>query len=235
MAAQAADDYPARPVRIVVGFAAGSTADVTARALAPKLGQSLGQQFVVENRIGAGSSIAADAVAHAPKDGYTLFFATVANSINAAMSSKLNFDFARDFAPITLVATVPNILLVHPSTGVRTVEELITAVKLKPGQFSYGSSGVGTANHLWGELFNFMAGTKMVHVPYPGAVQAVAGSAGWPHTDPVRARIDGVAAGARGQAHRARLDAIQRASIAPDLPTMSEAGLKGFDAGVWRG
>src|SRR5215813_3307452 len=171
--AATAEDYPARPVRVVIGFGPGATADITLRTLTPKLGQSLGQQFIVENRTGAGSNLAADFVAHAPKDGYTLLFGTIANTINAAMGQKLNFDFAADFAPTTLTATVPNILVVHPSIGVKSVADLITLARAKPDGLSYGSSGAGTSLHLSAELFNVMTGTRMVHVPYPGSAQAV--------------------------------------------------------------
>src|SRR5262245_24545882 len=136
-AARAVDDYPARPVRIVVGFGPGATIDVTARILAPKLAQifnqqGFNQQFVVENKTGAGSNLAADFVAHAPKDGYTLLVGTIANTINAAMGQKLNHDFAKDFAPIALVATVPNILVVHPSIGAKSGEELVPPARTKP-------------------------------------------------------------------------------------------------------
>ena len=234
-ATAAAQDYPTRPVRIVVGFTAGASADVTARVLAPKLGQSLGQQFVVENRPGAGSNIAADFVAHAPKDGYTLFLATIANTINASLPAKLNFDFVKDFAPIALLASVPNILAVHPSIGVKSVEDLIKLVRSKPGQLSYGSSGVGTAVHLSGELFNVMVGAKMVHVPYPGSAQSV--------TDLIAGRVQVTFAPAStvlphvqsGRLIALATTQLKRASVAPDLPTMSEAGLKGFDTGVWFG
>lgn len=234
-ASAAAEDYPTRPVRIVVGFTAGASADVTARVLAPKLSQALGQQFVVENRPGAGSNIAADIVAHAPKDGYTLFLCTIANAINATLPARLNFDFGKDFAPIALLASVPNILAVHPSLGVKTVQELVALVRAKPGQLSYGSSGVGTAVHLSGELFNVMAGAKMVHVPYPGSAQSV--------TDLIAGRVQVTFAPAStvlphvqsGRLIELATTQLKRASVAPDLPTMSEAGLKGFDTGVWFG
>jgi tripartite-type tricarboxylate transporter receptor subunit TctC len=169
-----ADDYPSRPVRIIVGFGPGASADITARVLAQRFNQKLGQQFVVENRPGAGSSLAAEFVARAPKDGYTLFMATIANTINSAISANLNFDFAKDLAPIALIATVPNILVVHPSLGVNSVRDLIALAKSKPEQITYGSSGVGTLTHVSVELFNSVAGVKFVHVPYPGSAQAVA-------------------------------------------------------------
>ena len=136
-----ADNYPNRPIRVVVGFSAGSGADITARVVGQRMGQILGQQIVVENKTGAGSSLAAEFVARAPKDGYTLLLATIANPINAAMSSNLSFDFPRDFVPIVRLTTTPNILVVHPSVGVKSVKELIELAKSKPDQLSFASSG----------------------------------------------------------------------------------------------
>jgi tripartite-type tricarboxylate transporter receptor subunit TctC len=235
LAAGAADDYPARPVRIVVGFGPGATIDVTARTLAPKLGQTFNQQFVVENKTGAGSNLAADFVAHAPKDGYTLLVGTIANTINAAMGQKMNHDFEKDFAPIALVATVPNILVVHPSIGVKSVDELIKLARAKPDGLSYGSSGAGSALHLSAELFKSMTGTKMVHVPYAGSNQAVA--------DLLTGRVQVMFSPAstvlphvqEGKLTALASTQLKRASVAPDLPTMDEAGLKGFDTSVWSG
>src|SRR5262245_19471145 len=164
-----AQSYPARPVRIIIGFAAGASGDIAARVLAQALSQRFGQQFIVENRSGAGSNIATNFVAHAPNDGYTLLQGTVAYTINPVITPNLGFDFVKDFAPI---ATLPNILVVHPSLGVRTVPELIKLAREKPGQLSFGSAGVGGTSHFTGELFNVMAGTNLVHVPYPGTAQA---------------------------------------------------------------
>jgi len=171
--AAAEGDYPAKPVRIVVGFGPGSAADLTARVVAQRLSKTMGQQFIVENKPGGGSTVAADQVARGPKDGYTLFIGTVANVINAVMQPNLAFDFSKDFAPIVYATSSPNILVVHPSTGVDDVQQLIALLKAKPEQVFYGSSGVGTSPHLSGELFNMMAGTRMVHVPYSGSAQAV--------------------------------------------------------------
>ena len=233
--AQAADDYPTRPVRIVVGFGPGATIDVTARVLAPKLGAAFNQQFVVENKTGAGSNLAADFVAHAAKEGHTLLVGTIANTINAAMGQKLNFDFEKDFAPIALVATVPNILVVHPSIGVKSVDDLIKLARAKPDELSYGSSGAGSALHLSAELFKFMTGTKMVHVPYAGSNQAVA--------DLLTGRVQVMFSPAstvlphvqQGKLIALASTQLKRASVAPDLPTMEQAGLKGFDTSVWSG
>src|SRR5215475_1348222 len=168
-----AQDYPARPVRVVVGFSPGSGADITARVVGQRMGQLLGQQIVVENKTGAGSSLAAEAVARAPKDGYTLLLATIANVINAVVNPNLSFDFRKDFTPVVRLTTTPNILVVHPSVGVKSVKELIDLAKAKPEQLSFASSGVATGTHLAAELFKVMTGVKMVHVPYAGSPQAV--------------------------------------------------------------
>jgi tripartite-type tricarboxylate transporter receptor subunit TctC len=235
-ATAAADgDYPSRPVRIIVGFGPGSAADLTARVVAQRLSRTMGQQFIVENKPGGGSTVAADQVVRGPKDGYTLFMGTVANVINAVMQPNLAFDFSRDLAPIVYTTSSPNILVVHPSTGVNNVKELIALLKAKPEQVFYGSSGVGTSPHLSGELFNMMAGTKMVHVPYSGSAQAV--------TDLLAGRTQVMFSPAStvlqyvesGQLKALASSEAARASVAPDLPTVAEAGLPGFDTSVWFG
>jgi tripartite-type tricarboxylate transporter receptor subunit TctC len=234
-AAVAEADYPSRPVRIVVGFGPGSAADLSARVVAQRLSKTMGQQFFVENKPGGGSTVAADQVARGPKDGYTLFMGTVANVINGVMQPHLAFDFAKDFAPIAYTTSSPNILVVHPSTGVSNVQELIALAKSKPGQVFYGSSGVGTSPHLSGELFNMMAGTKMVHVPYSGSAQAV--------TDLLAGRTQVMFSPAStvlqyvesGQLKALASSERARASAAPNLPTVAEAGLPGFDTSVWFG
>jgi tripartite-type tricarboxylate transporter receptor subunit TctC len=231
VAAQA-DDFPSRPIRLIVGFGPGTGADVTARLVGARMGQTLGQQIVVENRPGGGSSIAAEFVARAPKDGYTLFMGTVANVINAAIKP-LPFDFAKDLAPIGLASQSPNILVVPPSLGVGSVNELIAMAKAKPGQLLFGSSGVGTAPHVSGELFNIMAGVKIVHVPYQGSAQAM--------TDLLASRISMMFSPAStavphiqaGSLKALASTTLKRPSIAPDLPTISEAALPGFDTSVW--
>ena len=228
-AAAQADDYPARPVRIIVGFGPGSTADYSARVVAQKLNLKFGQQFVVESRAGAGSNLAAEFVARAPRDGYTLLMGTVANTINATIS-KLNFDFAKDFAPVALVSTVPNILVAHPSTGFRTVADLVAAAKREP--MTYGSSGVGSALHVYGELLNVAAGIKLTHVPYPGSAQSL--------TDLLAGRISVMFSPAPTvlpHIQSGALTAIAATSprVLPNLPTMTDAGYQGFDAGLWFG
>jgi tripartite-type tricarboxylate transporter receptor subunit TctC len=234
-AVSADEIYPVRPVRIIVGFSAGASADIAARIIARQMGQILGQQFVIENRPGGGSNIATDYVARAPKDGYTLLFGTVANTINTTLSTNLTFDFAKDFAPVALTVTLPNILVVHPSLGVDNVTALINLAKSKPDQIFFGSSGVGTSPHLSGELFNQMAGIKLVHVPYPGSAQAVTDLlAGQVQVmfSPASTVLPQVAA---GKLKALASTELRRTSAAPDLPTMDEAGLPGFDTSVWFG
>jgi tripartite-type tricarboxylate transporter receptor subunit TctC len=233
--AAGAQDYPTRPIRVIVGFGAGSGADITARVVGARMSEILGQPIVVENKTGAGSSIGADYVAHASNDGYTLFLATISQPINAAVTPHLNFDFVKDFSPIVLVSTIPNLLVVNPSLGVKTVQELIALGKAKPDSLSFGSSGVATGTHLAAELFKVLAGVQMVHVPYAGSAQSI--------TDLLAGRIQLVFSPASTVVQHVRdgkLVALattekKRAAIAPDVPTMSEAGLPGFDTGLWFG
>jgi tripartite-type tricarboxylate transporter receptor subunit TctC len=230
-----AQDFPTRPIRVIVGFGAGSGADITARVVGARMSEILGQQIVVENKTGAGSSIGADYVAHAGNDGYTLFLATISQPINAAVTPHLNFDFVKDFAPIVLVSTIPNLLVVNPSLGVKTVQELIALGKAKPDSLSFGSSGVGTGTHLAAELFKVLTGVQMVHVPYAGSAQSI--------TDLLAGRIQLVftpASTVVQHVQAGKLVALattekKRAAIAPDVPTMGEAGLAGFDTGLWFG
>jgi tripartite-type tricarboxylate transporter receptor subunit TctC len=230
-----AQDYPSRPVRLIVGFTPGSAADITARVLAKRMSELLGQQVVVENKPGAGSNLAADYVSHAAKDGYTLLLGTSANLTNAVISPNLGFDFVKDFAPIALATTVPVILVVNPSLGVDSVAELIALAKSKPGQLLYASTGVGAAPHLSGELFNVRAGIQTVHVPYQGSPQAVA--------DLLAGRVSMMfspASAVMPHVQAGKLKALasassKRAGIAPDLPTVAEAGVPDFDTSIWFG
>jgi tripartite-type tricarboxylate transporter receptor subunit TctC len=235
VSAVAQETYPARLVHVIVGLGAGSSTDVTARVITQKMGQILGQSFVVENRAGAGGSIATGFVAHAPRDGYTLLFGSVATTVNVTLLPNAGFDLVRDLAPVALLATVPNILVVHPSLGVHSLDELRALAKSRPNEILFASSGIGTSPHLSAELFNLMAGIKLVHVPYQGSSQAM--------TDLIAGRTSVMfspAPTAISHLHSGTLIAlastqIKRASAAPDLPTMDELGLKGFDTGVWFG
>jgi tripartite-type tricarboxylate transporter receptor subunit TctC len=231
--ALAQSDYPNKPVRIIIGFSPGSVADTPARLLAQKFSAAMGQQFVVENKPGAGSNIAAEFVARAPKDGYTLLMATAAQTINVSISTNLTFDFQKDFASIALVATVPNLLVANPSLGVNNLQELIALARQKPGELVYGSSGIGTTTHIAGELVNVMAGVKLTHVPYSGSSQSM--------TDVLTGRIPLLfvpAAPAMQYVEKGQLKAIAvtqalRSGVAPNVPTMAEAGLPGYDIGLW--
>jgi tripartite-type tricarboxylate transporter receptor subunit TctC len=222
-------------VRVIVGFPAGSAADITARVVGQRIGQLLGQQVVIENKSGAGSNLAAEAVARAPKDGYTLLLGTIANSINAVVKSNLAFDFPKDFMPIIRLTTTPNILVVHPSLGVKSVKELIDLAKAKPDQLLFASSAVATGTHLAAELFKMLTGTKMVHVPYAGNPAAV--------TDLLAGRVQvfySPASTVLVHVRAGKLVALasteaKRTAIAPELPTMAEAGLPGFETGLWFG
>ena len=230
-----AQDYPNRPIRVIVGFPPGTSADITARVVGARMGQILGQQFVVENKPGAGSNIAADLVSRAPKDGYTLLMANISNTILTAGSSNFSYDFQKDFVPIVRLTTVPNVLVVNPSINVKSVAELIALAKAKPDELSFGSSGVATGTHLAGELFKMQTGTKMVHVPYPGSPQSVA--------DLVAGRIQVLFAPAStvlplvrdGKLVALASTEAKRTAAAPELPTMMEAGLPSFETGLWFG
>jgi tripartite-type tricarboxylate transporter receptor subunit TctC len=234
-AALSQSDYPNRPIRLIVGFIPGSAADITARVLGQRMGQILGQQFVIEVKPGAGSSLAAEFVAHSAKDGYTLFIASSANITNAAINPNLPFDMIKDFAPIALINTAAVILVVPPSTGVKSVPELIALARSKPGEVLYASTGVGTAPHLSGELFSMRTGVKLVHVPYQGSPQAA--------TDLLAGRVTMMfspASAVISQVEKGSLRALasaasKRPAILPNLPTMAEAGMPDFDTSIWFG
>jgi tripartite-type tricarboxylate transporter receptor subunit TctC len=230
-----AGDFPSQPLRLIIGFPPGSAADITARLVGAAMSETLGQQVVVESRPGAGSSLAAESVVRAPADGYTLFIGTSSNVTNAAINPNLRFDFAKDFAPITPLTGLPLILAVHPSLGVSSVEELIALAKSKPGELTYATVGPGTVPHLSTELFSVRAHINLVHVPYQGSPPAV--------TDLLAGRVSmmlGVASTIMPHVEAGRLTALasssaKRPHIAPNLPTMVEAGLPDFEAGVWFG
>ena len=229
--AQAA--FPAAPVKVLVGFPPGTAADIATRAVAEQMARQLGQPVVVENRAGAGSNIAAKAVATAAPDGYSLFAVTIANTINASFPGATSVDPLKEFVPVTLIGNVPNVLVVHPSLNVNTLQELVQTAKTK--DLSYGSSGIGTAPHLSGELFSIMTGAKLVHVPYKGSTPAV--------TDLLGGQVQLMFAPASSVLQHVRAGKLKalavtsprRTSIAPDLPTLDELGLKGFETSVWTG
>jgi tripartite-type tricarboxylate transporter receptor subunit TctC len=230
-----AQNYPLRPVRTIVPFAPGGGADIVARGILPRLGESMGQQFVIDNRPGGGTLIGAELAARSAPDGYTLFVGiTGTMAINPSIYRKLPYDPVRDFAPITMMANGPNVLVVHPSLPARSVKELIALARSRPGQMSYGSSGIGGAPHLAGELFKSMARVDMIHVPYKGAAPAT--------TDLLAGHIQIMFAGMGAalphiQAGKLRALAVAsdaRSPALPDAPTIGEF-LKGFAAATWFG
>ena len=236
VAAQApAGNYPTRQIRVIVPFAAGGPTDAIARALGQKLTEAWNQPVIIDNRPGAGGNIGTEIAAKSPADGYTLFIGTVANAINQSLFPKLPFDFLRDFTPVTQNYVTGLILAVHPSLPVKSVQELIALAKARPGELSYSSSGVGGTPHLSGELFNTLAGVKMVHVPYKGSAPAMADLLGGQIQltfDNMLTVLPQVKAGKlRGLA--TTLPA--RSPLAPELPTIAESGLKDFEVKSWNG
>ncbi|HJU23985.1 MAG TPA: tripartite tricarboxylate transporter substrate binding protein [Casimicrobiaceae bacterium] len=232
----AQDDYPSRPIRLVVPFPAGGTTDILARAVAQRLSQTWGQQVIVDNRPGAGGNIGSDLVAKAPPDGYTLLMGTVGtHAINPSLYKKMPYDHVKDFAPVILVAGVPNVLVVNPSLPVHSVQELIAYGKANPGKLDFASSGNGTSIHLSGELFKTMTGIEMTHVPYKGSAPALTDLMG----GQVQLMFDNLPSSlAFIKAAKLRALAVTsatRSATLPDLPTLAESGLSGFEASSWFG
>ena len=234
-AAPHAQPYPAKAVRIVVGFAAGGPTEVAARLLAQKLAEKWAQSVVVDARTGAGGNIATEIVAKAPADGYTLLVAAFAHAVNPALYANLPFDTEKDFAPVALLITSANVLAVHPSLPARSVRELVALAKAKPGALTYGSAGTASASHLAGELLNSMAGIKLTHVPYKGAAPASVDLVG----GHISAAFPGILlALPHAKAGRLRLlgvTSLKRSDSIPELPTIAEAGVAGFEVLSWYG
>ena len=230
-----AQTFPNRPIKLLIGFAAGSSADVSSRIVAEEMGKSLGQPVVVEARPGASSNIAADAVVKADPDGYTLFLGSVATIISKAMKQSASIDMGADLKAIGLICAVPNILVVNPTVKAGSVKELIALAKADPGKLNFGSPGPGTSPHLSGELFNVMAGVKMVHVPYKGTAQAAQDLVGG-SLQVMFAPSSTVLSLIEAKQLRALAWSITtRGPALPDLPTVAEAGLPGFDTSIWFG
>ena len=234
--AHAQTPYPTKPIRIVVPFPAGGTTDILARAVAQRLTETLGQPVVVDNRPGAGGNIGAELVAKAAPDGYTLLMGTVGtHAINASLYAKMPYDHVRDFAPVILVAGVPNVLVINPALPVNSVQELIAYGKANPGKLNFASSGNGTSIHLSAELFKTMTGVQMAHVPYKGSAPALVDLMG----GQVQLMFDNLPS-ALPQIKAGKLKALavtsaQRSSALPDVPTVIESGLPGFEASSWFG
>ena len=231
-----AQDWPAKPIHFIVPYPAGGPVDAVARLLGQKVGESLHQPVIVENKPGAGGNIGADFVAKAPADGYTILMGAVAtHAINPALYPSIPYDAARDFAPITQVAATPNVLVVNPAVPAKSVKELVEYARKNPGKLNFGSGSTGSAGHLAGELMKSMAGIDMTHVPYKGAAPAM--------QDLVAGRLDLMfdnLASAQGQIKAGTVRALavttaKRSPLAPDLPTIGESGLPGFDISTWFG
>jgi tripartite-type tricarboxylate transporter receptor subunit TctC len=229
-----ADDYPSKPVRILVGFAAGGTTDIVARMIGQRLAERLGQQFLVETRTGAGTNIAAEAVVRAPPDGYTLFLATSANAINATLYERLSFNFIRDVAPVAIIADAPLVMEVNPAFPANTVPEFIAYAKASPGKINMGSGGSGTPAHVSIELFKTMTGINMTHVPYRGSAPMLTDLLGGQLQaafDPMSGSIEHI------RANKLRALAVTTAARSPALPDIPTVGdfVPGFGASVWYG
>lgn len=230
-----AQDYPSQPVKIVVPFPAGGTTDILARQLAKELQQRWGKPVVVENRAGASGTIFSEQLARMPADGHTLMLTATHHVINPGLYKNLKYDTRTDFTPLAQVAAVPNVLVVHPSFAPKTVQELVAHAKAQPGKVNFGSSGAGGANHLSGELFKDMAGVNMVHVPYKGAAPALNDLLGGQIPmmfDSVPGVLQHIQS---GKLRALGVTSLKRSPALPDVPTIDEAGLKGFEATAWFG
>ena len=231
-----ADDYPSRPLRIVVPFAAGGTSDLVTRVVGQALGMELKVAVVVDNHPGAGGNIGSDLVAHSAPDGYTLLMGTVAtHGINATLYKKMPFDPVKDFAPVSLVASTPSVLEVNPSLPIKSVQDLISYAKANPGKLHFGSAGNGSSHHLAGELFDSMAGVQMTHVPYRGTAAAVTDTlAGQVQVifDTLPSAMPYVKS---GQLRALAVTSPRRDPSLPNLPTLAESGLPGYEVGSWYG
>lgn len=228
--------YPKQPVTLVVPFPAGGPTDAMARVLALKLGERLGQPVLIDNRGGAGGGIAAELVAKAPADGHTLFFGTTGTmAINPSLYSKLRYDPVKDFAPVSLMATTANVLVVSPQVPAKNLAELVALAKAKPGELTYGSAGNGSSNHLSGELFRSAAGIQINHIPYKGSAPAMIDLLGGRLSmmfDTIAQQTQNIAA---GKVHALAVTGPARSPLLPNVPTAQEAGLKGFDVTIWYG
>ena len=235
--AHAADTgpYPTKPIRLIVPFAPAGSADALARTIQPALSEALGQTLVIDNRPGASSTIGTDMAAKAAPDGYTLVLVTTTHTVNPSLIAKLPFDTVKDFAPVSLVVSQPNILVVHPSVAAKSVKELVAMAKAKPGGMNFASGGNGSSPHLSGELFNIVAGTRITHIPYKGSGPGV--------TDLLGGHVQMMFAGPlaleqhikSGRLRPLALADKRRSTILPDVPTMAEAGFPGVETGTWYG
>ncbi|MFN9156110.1 MAG: Bug family tripartite tricarboxylate transporter substrate binding protein [bacterium] len=231
-----AQKFPSKPLRILVTIGPGSVGDIISRVMADPLSRQMGQPVVVDNRPGAGGNVAAELAARSPADGYTLFLTTIStHGINPSLYAKLNFDPIKDFAPIILLATNPNMLVVHPSMPVKNVKDLIALARKRPGEITFSSAGSGTSQHMAGELFAMMSGTKLVHVPYkstPASATAVLSGETMIAFASVPVVLESVKA---GRLRSLGVTSAKRMAAVPEMATLAETGLPGFDVGGWFG
>ena len=231
----AAQTYPAKPVRIIVPYAAGGNTDFTARALAEKLGDVYKRQFIVENRPGGATNIGTEAVAKAAPDGYTLLMGGASNAINMSLFAKLPYDTVRDFDPVALCVKGANVLAVHPSLPAKNLKELIAVAKAQPGKLNFASSGLGSSNQMAGELFKLMAGINIVHVPYKGNAPALTDLLGG-HVEMIFSGVPALVPHiSSGRIRAIAIGSLKRFPALPNVPTFDESGLKGYEATTWFG
>ena len=230
-----AADYPARPVHVIVGLTAGSGVDIMARLVGQKLAESMGQPFIIENRPGAGSNIATHFAAQAAPDGYTIFVPTIANAINATLYKSLQFDVLRDFSPVILAATAPNLLIVNPKVPANTVQEFIALAKKQPGKLTIGSSGIGTSPQMTGELFRRRAGIDLLPVPYKGGPEATAALLGGQIDSLFAITSTALPHIAASRVRALAVTSRARSPLLPNVPTVAESGMPGFEAVTWFG
>ena len=234
--AAAADSYPSRPVRLIAPFSAGGGVDIVARYLALKLTEKWGQQVVVDNRTGATGIIGTEIAAHSPPDGYTLILGNAAtHAVNVSLFKKLPYDAVKDFAPVTLIGRVPEMLVVHPALPAANVRELIALAKAKPGELTFGSAGAGSPPHLAGELFQFLAKVKLVHVPYKGSAPALADLIGGQISMYFSNILSAVPFVKSGRLRGLGVTSEKRSVVAPEIPTIAESGLPGYEDYNWYG
>ena len=230
-----AGSYPVKPVKVIVPYPPGGPTDIVARVVFQQVSDSTGQQFIVENRAGAGGNIGAEAVARAPADGYTLLVATTAHAINMSLFKNLNYDVLKDFAPVTLLTQGPLVLVATPAFPAANVRELIALAKAKPNTLNFASSGNGQSTHLSGELFNTMAGIKLAHVPYKGSAPALTDVIGGQVPLMFDTMLSAMPFVKTGKLKALAVTSAQRSAAAPELPTVAESGLPGYEVVAWNG
>jgi tripartite-type tricarboxylate transporter receptor subunit TctC len=228
-----AADWPSKPITLVVPFVAGGTTDIVARTVGQKLSESLKQPVIVDNRGGAGGTVGATLAAKAPADGYTLFLATIAHAIAPGLYKKLAYDFQRDFDPVALVASTPNVLIVNDKVPAKTVAELVAYIKANPGKVNFGSAGNGSTEHISGELFRSMTKTEIVHVPYKGGAPMMADLMGGQIQMAIETSPSASPHIKAGKVHALAVTTKARSPAYPGVPTLDEAGLKGYDMTTW--